>query len=106
MNEIVLIAGMAFVTFTIRYSMVYLSSRFTMPENVESGLKFVPPAVLTAIILPSVLITDGNTLNLSLFNPYLIAVAAAALVSWFSKNLLATVVAGMIVFTVVRVFTG
>ncbi len=106
MNEILLIGGMAFVTFAIRYSMIFLSKRITMPEYVETGLKFVPPAVLTAIIVPSILYTEGNSINMSLANPYLVGVIGAALVSWLSRNLLATVVAGMVLFALVRVYTG
>ena len=89
---------MAIVTFGIRYSMFVLAGRYEFPAGVINALRFVPPAVLTAIIVPAVLIPNGETIDVSLSNAYLIGALVAVGVGWFSKNLLLTIVAGMIVF--------
>jgi branched-subunit amino acid transport protein len=94
MNEIFLIAGMAIVTFATRYPVLALLSRRTMPEGVFRALKYVPPAVLSAIIFPAVLLPAGQ-LEISLDNAPLFASLIAAFVSWRTRNLLLTILIGM-----------
>ncbi len=98
MNEVYLIAGMTLVTFGIRYSMFLLAGRYEFPAGVVNALRFVPPAVLTAIIVPAVLIPTGDSIDLSWGNAYLAGALVAMAVSWFSKNLLLTIVVGMAAF--------
>lgn len=98
MREVYLIGGMALVTFTIRYSMFALAGRVEFPDWLVSSLRYVPPAVLTAIIVPAVLIPTGDTLNFSYTNAYLVGALVAFGVGWFSKNLLLTILFGMLVF--------
>lgn len=97
-NEIYMVAGMALVTFGIRYIMFPLSGRFKFPELFEQSLKYVPPVVLTAIIVPSVLMPTGKTIDFSLDNPYLIGALAACAMGGLFKNLLLTIVVSMMVF--------
>lgn len=98
LNEIYMVAGMALVTFGIRYIMFPISGRFQFPELFRQGLRYVPPVVLTAIIVPSVLMPDGETLNLNLTNPYLIGALAACAIGGLFKNLLLTIVVSMVIF--------
>ena len=99
MNEVILIGGMALVTFAVRYPVLALLGKIPMPEPIFRALRYVPPAVLTAIILPLVVLNKdkGNVLDLSFTNHYLIAGIVAALVAWRSKNLLLTIILGMLV---------
>ncbi|MCB0175546.1 MAG: AzlD domain-containing protein [Anaerolineae bacterium] len=98
MNELYLIAGMAVVTFVIRYSMFVVAGRFEFPARLNEALGYVPPAVLTAIIVPAVLMPNGESIDLSWTNAYLVGAVVAAVISWTSKNLLLTIVVGMAVF--------
>lgn len=98
MNELYLIAGMVLVTFGIRYSMFLVAGRFEFPAGLVNALRYVPPAVLTAIIVPSVLIPSGQGVNFSYTNAYLVGALAAFGISWFSQNLLLTIVLGMVAF--------
>lgn len=98
MNEICLIAGMALVTFTIRYSMFAIAGRIEFPRRLVNALRYVPPTVLTAIIVPAVLIPTGDGIHLSYTNPYLVGALIALGVGWFSKNLLLTIIMGMLAF--------
>lgn len=95
MNEVILIAGMALVTFIVRYPVMVLVSRITLPQPVFRALRYVPPAVLAAIIVPPVLLNSNNRIDLSLQNSYLIAALVTVVVAWRSKNLLLTIVLGM-----------
>ncbi len=95
MWEIGLVLGMAAVTFAVRWPVLALVSRIDLPRPLLDALQFIPPAVLTAIIAPAVLMPDGESLDLSPDNSYLAAGLVAALVAWRSKNLLLTLVVGM-----------
>ena len=94
MNEFLLLAGMFLVTFGVRYPVLAFVSRIRLPEVVEQGLKYVPPTVLTAIIISSVIVPDGN-IDLSISNIPLVASLIAVLIAWRTKNLLLTIVIGM-----------
>lgn len=100
-----MILGMALVTFGVRYPILALVSKIQLPESILSALKFVPPAVLSAIILPEVLISKGD-LQLNFGNSELVASLAAGLIAWRTKNLLLTIVLGMLVFLGWRWLTG
>ena len=98
MAEVYLILGMAAVTFGIRYTMFAISGKVRFPNWLLNMLRYVPPAVLTAIITPAVFMPNGQSVNFSLSNAYLVGAVTAFIVGWFSHNLLLTIVSGMIVF--------
>ncbi len=104
-SEFFMILGMMIVTFSIRYVLLAFSGRFTLPKSLEKALNYVPPAVLTAIIVPSVLISD-NKLFISWENPYLPAALAAVLAGFlFPKRVLAASIStGLVVFAIVSYF--
>jgi branched-subunit amino acid transport protein len=95
MNEALLIAGMALVTFAVRYPVLALLGKIPLPEPVFRALKYVPPAVLAAIVLPAILMPNGE-IDIRLSNSYLIAGIFAGIVAWRTKNLLLTIVLGML----------
>jgi branched-subunit amino acid transport protein len=97
-NEILLVVGMALVTIAVRYPVLALVSRATLPPSLLASLKFIPPAVLTAIIVPTLLAPTGGKLDFSLTNDYLIAGLITTIVAWRTKNLLLTLAIGMAVF--------
>ena len=85
----------------MRYSFIYLLSRFEIPETLRRALRFVPPAVLTAIVVPDLFLRSGQ-INVSLTNFRLLAGVAAVLVAWKTKNTLLTILAGMITLLVLE----
>lgn len=101
MNEILLILGMMLVTFGVRYPMLAIVGRLKLPPLVIRALSFVPVAVLTAIIVPAVLMPEG-AIDVGIDNAYLVAALLAIIVSWRTKNLLATIVIGMAGFLLWR----
>ncbi len=105
MKEFLLISGMALVTFAARYPVLALLSRSTFPASISRALKYVPLAVLSAIIFPEVLLSEGE-LALHLENAPLFASLIAALVAWRSRNLLMTIVLGMASLWVWRLIFG
>jgi branched-subunit amino acid transport protein len=89
---IMLIGGS--ITFGMRFSLIYLFGRFEVPETMRRALHYVPPAVLSAIIVPELLIQDGS-LNLAFTNIRLIAGIIAIAAAWVSRNILITILVGM-----------
>ncbi|MBN2044818.1 MAG: AzlD domain-containing protein [Anaerolineales bacterium] len=96
-NEFYLILGMMLVTFGTRYPIMALLSKRQLPDEFKLALEYVPPSVLVAIIVPEVLAPNGD-LYLSISNSALAASLAAILISWRTKNLLATIIGGMSVY--------
>jgi len=101
MNELILISGMALVTYAIRYPIIVLLGRFAIPQSFFRALKFVPPAILTAIIIPALLLPRGQ-LDLSPANSHLLAGLIAMAVAWRTRHLLLTIVVGMATFWLLR----
>ncbi len=91
---IMIAAGLA--TYSMRLAFIQAYGRRRIPEWMRRSLRYVPPAVLTAIIFPELLMQDGG-LELSAGNFRLVAGMIAALVAWRTKNVMLTVVAGMAV---------
>jgi len=104
MNEVFLILGMLVITFSIRFIMFAFAGKISFPDWLASSLKFVPPAVLTAIIIPSIIMPNG-VVDISLNNSYLIAGIFAFVIAIVSKNLLKTIGLGMIFFLILRYLT-
>jgi branched-subunit amino acid transport protein len=102
MNEVLLIAGMAAVTMAARIPVLMLLSRRKLPEGVTRALRYVPPAVLAAIILPIAVLKDGQP-YLAIENATLAASVAAVLIAWRTRNLLLTIVLGMAILLAWRV---
>lgn len=89
------------LTFVTRLSFIFLLDRVAVPEWVKRSLRFVPAAVLSAIILPE-LFAPGGTLMLSWHNPQLLSGAAAVLVAWRTRNVVLTILAGIVVLLVMQ----
>lgn len=97
MNEVLMIGGMAIATFSIRYLMFGASSRITLSPVLLNALRYLPPVILTAIVVPEVLLSEG-TLEISYLNARLVGAIAAIIVSKLTQNLLLTIVLGMAAF--------
>lgn len=103
MSIAVMILGMALINLVIRWPVYLFANHFRFPPIIERALAFVPVAVLTAIIVPTVLYPgDGTVLSLSWKNPALLASLVAVAVSYFGKNLFATIGAGVVAFLILR----
>jgi branched-subunit amino acid transport protein len=102
MNEVWLILGMAAVTFSIRYGLLAMSTRITLSPAIIQALQYVPPAVLTAIIVPMVILPEGKVW-VNYDNARLIGALATLGIAFWHKNLLLTIVLGMVVFLAYQV---
>ncbi|MDW7652286.1 MAG: AzlD domain-containing protein [Bacillota bacterium] len=91
---ILIILGMAAVTYLPRFLPMYVLTRLEIPQIVIAWLRYVPVAVLSALIIPGIL-TAERQIYLSAGNAYLLASIPAFFVAWRTKNMMFTVTAGM-----------
>lgn len=97
-----LIIGLAgLLTFATRLSFIFLLGRVTMPAWFMRALRFVPAAVLSAIIVPETVTWQGGV-SLSWRNPQIWAAGVAILVALRVKNVLAIIGAGLAALLIFR----
>jgi branched-subunit amino acid transport protein len=94
-----LVAGL--LTFLTRLSFIVLLGKINAPTWLTRALRFVPPAVLTAIIVPDLALKAG-ALAITPTNERLVAGLVAILVAWRTKNALLTIGVGMAVLLLLR----
>lgn len=105
MNEGFLIGGMFLATFSVRYILFAMAGKVRFPSWLNKALEFVPPVVLMAIVAPSISMPKGE-LWLSPLNPWLLAALVAVITALVRKDLLTTIVVGMLAFAGMRFGLG
>jgi branched-subunit amino acid transport protein len=88
------IVGMMAVTYIPRALPVLALARRALPESVIRWLGFIPVAVLSAMLVPS-LIASKEGLDFSTNNIFLWAALPTFLVCWKTKSFVGAVVTGM-----------
>ena len=99
MNVWLIMIALAVGTFLIRVSFILLLSNREIHPRVSRALRLVPASVLSALVVPQILTRD-HSLLISFANPQLLAGVVAAVVAWRTKNVLLTILSGMIVLWV------
>ena len=89
----ILIAGI--LTYFMRMTMIALISRDMLGDRVKSVLEYVPSAVFPAIIFPAVFINDYGVF-IEINDPKIFGAIVAVIVGYFSKNIIATILAGLV----------
>lgn len=97
LDLIFMILGMVAVTFSIRFILFARAHRIQLPLWLEEALAYVPVAVLTAIIMPMILLPNKQ-LDFSWHNPWLLGGLAAFVVGLLLRKPLVTIVVGVLVF--------
>jgi branched-subunit amino acid transport protein len=92
-------------TYGLRVSIILLFGRIDeLPSWVGGVLRFVPPAVLAALVVPAILsLTVTPSIELVFEPARVIAATLATLVAWETKNVLATIGAGMVALWALQV---
>ena len=86
--------GMAAVTYVPRVLPLLALARRTLPDAVTRWLGFIPAAVLAAMLLPALTVTDQG-FDFSEKNVFLWAALPCFLTGWKTKSAAATVAVGM-----------
>jgi branched-subunit amino acid transport protein len=91
------IAGLAAVTVLTR-SFFFMSSKpWHLPGWAQRGLQYAPIAALSAVVVPEIVMSQGQLIS-TVLDARLFAAAAGAITYFRSKNVLLTIVLGMAVY--------
>lgn len=101
MRHWLIISGMGLITYATRLSIILLLGRITVPAVFWRALRFIPPAVLSALVFPA-LLRPAGAIDISLGNSRLLAGTLALLVAWRTKNTLLTISLGMIALWILQ----
>lgn len=89
------IAVIGLCTYAIRFSFIYLFGRIdAVPPRLRRVLRYVPAAVLAALVVPSI-VTVEATVGGTVLDDRVLAGAVAAVVAWRTESVVATIVVGM-----------
>ena len=83
------------LTYLTRMTMIALISRDMLGDKIKAVLEYVPSAVFPAIIFPGIFINDYGTF-IEINDPKLYGALVAIVVGYLSKNIIATISAGLI----------
>lgn len=104
-EAVAIILGMFLVTFSIRFVLFAGAHKANIPDWLEGALKFVPVAVLTAIIAPMAL-TDDTGMAIRLTNPWFVGALVSVIVGLLFQRQLLTISLGVVAFFTVKLMLG
>lgn len=88
----IILAGI--ITYLIRLSFILLLEKWSIPDWFRRSLRYVPPAVLSAILVPELASWNGR-LNFSWENPQILPGILAILIAWRTRSVLLSLAAGL-----------
>jgi branched-subunit amino acid transport protein len=75
--------------------MIFLLKKDIFNDKIKKILSYVPAAIFPAIIFPPIFLDNNNFLDLE-NNPKILAATFAIFIGYMSKNIIATILAGLI----------
>ena len=100
----IIIVGMILVTYGARLLPIAALSSKALPPWLVKWLQLIPAAVLAAMLLPSLILTERG-LNLHMDNVYLWAAVPTFAVAKWGKSFVGAIVAGMALVALARYWT-
>jgi branched-subunit amino acid transport protein len=97
------IVVLALATAACRAGLWLVGHRVTIPKRVNEVLRYAPACALAAIIAPDLLLGGTGQLELLPINPKLLAAIAAIAFYLWRRNMVQTILFGMLAFTILRV---
>ena len=95
MSNLTLIIYCGLITFLTRFSMIALLKKEMFNDRIREVLSYVPSAIFPAIIFPAIFLDNTGTAQLE-DNPKILAAIIAMVVGILSRNILATILSGLI----------
>lgn len=93
---LILILGMALVTFLPRFLPMAFLTRKTLSEKVKKGLDYFPISILSAIVFPIFLFNGDERIEIQ--PQYLLAAIPVFIFAWKVKSLWGSVILGMLIY--------
>jgi len=82
------------ITYLTRFSTIFLLKKDIFNIKTKKILSYVPAAIFPAIIFPPIFLDSSGSLEIE-NNPKIIAAILAIIVGYLSKNIIATIFAGL-----------
>ncbi len=99
------ILGMALITLVTRGLFMLPKREFPLPDWVREGLRYAPLAALAAVIVPEIVMTQGELIN-TWKDARLFAVAVSTAYFFWRRGILGTIVSGTAVMLILRLSLG
>ena len=102
---VIVILGLALITVVTR-GFFFLSDReIPIPVWLRQGLRYAPLAAMAAVVVPEIVMQQGQLIQTAR-DARLYAALAAAAWFWWRRDILGTIVVGMLVLLPLRLFLG
>jgi branched-subunit amino acid transport protein len=99
------IVGLAGVTVLTRSFFFISSEEWALPDWAQRGLQYAPIAAMAAVVLPEVLMQQGEFLQTWMDARWMGAAVGAAVYFW-RRDVLLTIVAGMLAYLPLHLVLG
>ena len=99
-HYLVIVAGMGLVTYIPRWAPVFFLTRKPMPDWLVRWLALIPAAILSALLVPALIVT-GEPRTLDFMRPELFVAVPTFLFALKTRSLGGTVVVGMALYWLV-----
>ena len=97
LRTVAIIFGLALVTVLTRCFFFLTNKNWRLPNWAQRGLQYAPIAALSAVVLPEVVMSQGHLLA-TWADARLYGAAAGALVFFWRRDVLLTIITGMAVY--------
>ena len=100
MSDWFLIIYCGLITYLTRFSMIALLKKEMFNDRIREVLSYVPSAIFPAIIFPAIFLDNSGTVQIE-DNPKIIAAIIAMLVGVLSKNIIGTILSGLLSYWII-----
>jgi len=104
-EAVLAIVGLTVITLLTRGFFIFTRREIPFPGWLREGLRYAPLAAMAAVVLPEIVMLDGQLITTPRDARVFAAVAGAAWFYW-RRGILGTIVAGMAVFLPLRLGLG
>ncbi len=102
---VIAIIGLAVLTVVTRGFFFLTDREIPIPNWLRQGLRYAPLAALAAVVLPEIVLTQGQLIG-TWQDARVFAALAGAAYFWWRRDILGTIVAGMAVLLPLRLGLG
>ncbi len=101
----IVIVGLAVITVVTRGLFFLTNREIPIPVWLRQGLRYAPLAAMAAVVVPEIVMQQGQLIRTAL-DARLYAALAAAGWFWWRRDILGTIVVGMLVLLPLRLGLG
>lgn len=105
LEAFVTIVGLAAITVVTRTFFLWSDRELVLPDWVRRGLRYAPLAALAAVLVPEIVMTQGQLLD-TWQDARLYAVGAASAYYFWRRGILGTILTGMAVLVPLKLLLG